>query len=104
MSKNLQIKPMQILLPVKSAGQYEVEYQKFINVNRSFNFAELAALPTEISTEWLRKLESLFCILPKDVAVFTKNLRMKKINGNNFVQLSLFLNNNRQCHCHEFQY
>jgi hypothetical protein len=49
MSKNLQIKPMQILLPVKSAGQYEVEYQKFINVNRSFNFAELAALPTEIS-------------------------------------------------------
>jgi hypothetical protein len=37
------------LLPVKSAGRYEAEYQKFINVNRSFNFAELAALPTEIS-------------------------------------------------------
>jgi hypothetical protein len=34
--------------------------------------------------------ESLFFILPKDVAVFTKNLSMKKINGNNFVQLSLF--------------
>jgi hypothetical protein len=36
------------LPPVKSASRYEAEYQKFINVNRSFNFAELAALPTEI--------------------------------------------------------
>jgi hypothetical protein len=29
------------LLPVKFAGPYKAEYQKFINVNRSFNFAEL---------------------------------------------------------------
>jgi hypothetical protein len=36
------------LLPVKSAGQNEAEYQKSINVNRSY-FAELGALPTEIS-------------------------------------------------------
>jgi hypothetical protein len=47
-SKNLQTKPLQIYYPVKSAGRYEAEYKKFINVNRSFNFAELAALPTEI--------------------------------------------------------
>jgi hypothetical protein len=57
-----------------------------------------------LNTEWLRKLDSLFFILPKDVAVFTKKLSVKKINGNNFVQLSLFLSNNCQCHCHEFQY
>jgi hypothetical protein len=29
------------LLPVKFGGPYEAEYQKFFNVNRSFNFAEL---------------------------------------------------------------
>jgi hypothetical protein len=40
-------------------------------------------LPTSMYTEWLRKLESLFFILPKDVAVFTKKLSVKKINGNN---------------------
>jgi hypothetical protein len=49
-------------------------------------------------TEWLRKLESLFFILPKDVAVSTKNLKIKKIylmkwqhRIQYFVQLSLFL-------------
>jgi hypothetical protein len=36
-------------ISVKSTGRHEAEYQKFINVNRLFNFAELAALPTEIS-------------------------------------------------------
>jgi hypothetical protein len=43
-------------------------------------------------------LESLFFILPRDVAVFTKNLRMEKIylikwqhRIQYFVQLSLFL-------------
>jgi hypothetical protein len=30
-------------------------------------------------TEWLQKLESFFFILPRDVAVFTKKLRNKKI-------------------------
>jgi hypothetical protein len=29
------------LLPVKYAGRYEAEYQKFINVNRLFNCAKL---------------------------------------------------------------
>jgi hypothetical protein len=47
--KNFADKATANLLPVKSASRYEAEYQKFINVNRSFNFAELAALPTEIS-------------------------------------------------------
>jgi hypothetical protein len=32
-----------------------------------------------ISTKWLRKLESLFFILPRDVAVFTKKCKDKKI-------------------------
>jgi hypothetical protein len=51
-----------------------------------------------ISTEWLRKLESLFFILPKDIAVSTKNLKIKNIYLMKwqhpiqyFVQLSLFL-------------
>jgi hypothetical protein len=43
------IKKFANLLPVKSAGQYAVEYQKCIIVNILFNFAELAASPTEIS-------------------------------------------------------
>jgi hypothetical protein len=65
----------------------------FINNNSYKNQTTLFSF-----TEWLRKLESLFFILPRDVAVFTINLRIKKIylikwqhRSQYFVQLSLFL-------------
>jgi hypothetical protein len=37
--------------------------------------------------EWLRKLESLFFLLPRDVAVFTKNLRVTNIYKANHIRL-----------------
>jgi hypothetical protein len=50
------------------------------------------------NTEWLQKLESLFFILPRYVAVFKINMRIKKYvylikwqHRIHFVQLSLFL-------------
>jgi hypothetical protein len=55
-------------------------------------------------TGWLRKLKSLFFILPRDVAVFTKNLRIKKyisLNGNIecVISCNCYYFYNCQCHC-----